>query len=172
MVTTAAITPTAMTDGVAYATAVPLTNNEASLGDALVTPALIPTTYNEAIAATVVLTVTGYITAASTYVVMQMDLGDGNWIDMCWCFWNGSQGSATFFMSNGIAGANVVQQTRQSGQVPVTSGGTQGNGSNQLTLGGRIRFVGKCNMAGGSSSVSGTPTAVAATIYYKLLPLR
>ena len=95
-------------------------------------------------------------------------LGDGVWVDICWLVWNGSQGSATFVMSNGIAGANVFQQTRQSGQPPTP----QTSGSNQLTLGGRIRFVGKTTMVGGSSSVSGSPTAVSATIRYRLQPLR
>ena len=103
---------------------------------------------------------------------MQCDLFDGTYIDMCWCFWTGVQGSATFVMSNGIAGANVFQQTRNSGQVPVTSLGVQGSGSNQLTLGGRIRFVGKAAMTGGSSNVAGTSTSITATIKYRLQPLR
>lgn len=168
MTITANITPTAADDGIAYATGVPLTTTEAVLGDALVCETLIPTAFNQAISAVVKLTVSGYIVAASTYVVMQMDMGDGVWVDMCWCFWDGRQGTATFVMSNGIAGANVFQQSRQAGQVPQP----QANGSNQLALGGRIRFVGKSSMAGGSSNVAGTATAVTATIRYRLQPLR
>lgn len=103
---------------------------------------------------------------------MQMDFGDGTWVDMCWCFWNGVQGAATFVMSNGIAGANVFQQSRNAGQVPLTSAGVQGSGSNQLTLGGRIRFVGKTTMTGGSSSAPGVSTQVTATIRYRLQSLR
>ncbi len=168
------IDPTTQTDGIAYSVGVPLTSTEADLngGTGVQITAPIPTTYGEAIAAVVKFTVTGIITGNSTYVVMQMDMGDGVWVDMCWCFWTGTQGNATFVMSNGIAGANVFQQSRNSGQVPVTSAGVQGNGSNQLALGGRIRFVGKTVMIGGSSSVSGTPTAVTVTIKYRLQTLR
>ena len=166
--TTANIIPTAGTDGITYCTSVPLTTTEAVLGDAAQVPTVIPTTIGEAISAVVVLTVTGIVTGNSTYVVLQMDMGDGVWVDLNWCFWNGNQGSATFVFSNGIAGANVFQQTRQSNGVP----NPQSNGSNQMTLGGRLRFVGRTAMTGGSSSVSGTPTAVSATIKYRLLPLR
>lgn len=169
---TANITPTATSDGIAYATAVPLTSTEAALGDALIVPALVPTAYNEAISAVIQLTANGIITGNSTYVVMQMDMGDSVWVDLCWCLWTGTQGNATFVFSNGIAGANVFQQSRNIGQVPLTSAGVQGNGSNQLTLGGRIRFTGKTVMIGGSSSAPGVATQVTVTIHYRLLPLR
>lgn len=169
---TANITPTAPTDGVVYASAVPLTPTEAVLGDALVVPVLIPTSYNEAISAVIQLSANGIITGNSTYVVLQMDMGDEVWVDLCWCFWTGTQGSATFVFSNGIAGANVFQQTRNADQVPLNSSSVQGNGSNQLTLGGRIRFVGKTVMTSGSSSAPGVATVVTATIRYRLLPLR
>jgi hypothetical protein len=155
-------------DGIPYATAVPLTPTEAVLGDALATPVLIPTVYGEAVLATVVLSANGLIVGNSTYVVMQVDMGDGVWVDINWCFWSGTQGTATFVMSNGIAGANTFQQTRVAGAVPTP----QASGSNQLALGGRIRFVGKTVMTGGSSSVAGTPTAVTATIKYRLQSLR
>lgn len=168
MATTANITPLAQTDGIVYTTAVPLTPTEAVLGDALATPVLIPTTYGEAILATIVLSTNGLIVANSTYVVMQVDMGDGVWIDINWCVWTGNQGTATFVMSNGIAGANTFQQSRQSGAVPTP----QASGSNQLALGGRIRFVGKTVMTGGSSSVASTPTTVTATIKYRLQTLR
>lgn len=168
--TTANITPTAASDGIAYAVSVPLTSTEADLngGTGVQITAPIPTTFNEAISAVVQLTVTGIITANSVYVVMQQDMGDGVWIDMNWIFTSQNQGTATFVMSNGVAGANSFQQSRQSGQVP----NPQANGSNQMALGGRIRFVGKVTMAGGSSSVSGTPAAVSATIRYRLQGLR
>lgn len=162
------IVPTAGTDGIPYATDVPLTTTEAALGDALNSPALIPTTFGEAVSAVVKLTVTGLIVSNNTYVVLQMDMGDDTWVDLCWCVWTGSQGTATFVFSNGIAGANVFQQSRSSGQPPTP----QSNGSNQMTLGGRLRFVGKTTMLGGSSSLAGTPSAVKATIKYRLQPLR
>lgn len=161
------ITPTAPTDGIDYAVAVPLTSTEADLngGTEVQVATPIPTTFGQAISAVIQLTVTGIITGNSTYVVMQMDMGDGIWVDLNWCFWNGNQGSAVFVFSNGIAGANTIQQTRQSGQVP----NPQASGANQLMLGGRIRFVGKTVMIGGSSGVSGTPVQVSANISYRLL---
>jgi hypothetical protein len=167
MPTFAGTTPQAPLDGVVYASAAILTSSEASLGGGVVTPDPIPTEFGQAILAVVKLSANGIITANSTYVVMQMDLGDGTWVDLNWCFWAGTQGSATFMFSNGIAGANVVQQTRNSGSVP----SPQANGSNQMTLAGRIRFVGQTVMTGGSSS-NNVPTRVTATITYKLLGLK
>lgn len=168
MTTTANINPTAGSDGLLYANAVPLTATEVSLGDAAKTPDPIATEFGQAIVAVVQLSINGLIVANSTYVVMQMDLGDGVWIDLNWCFWNGNQGSATFVFSNGVAGANSFQQTRNSGGVP----NPQTNGANQMCLGGRIRFVGKSTFSGGSSSLAGVTTSVSATIRYKLLGLR
>lgn len=164
------IEPVAGDDGVLYADSVPLTNSEATLygGSGAQGTDPIATTFGAAIVATIQLSINGYVVANSAYVAMQMDMGDSVWIDLNWLFWNGSQGSATFVFSNGVAGANSFRQTRQSGQVP----SPQSNGSNQLCLGGRIRFVGKSTMTGGSSSVSGITTAVSATIRYKLLGLR
>lgn len=172
MTTPVNLTPTALTDGILYANTVPLTSTEAVLGDASQVPVLIPTVFGEAISAVVVLTANGIIVGNSTYVVLQMDMGDGVWVDICWCFWTATQGTATFVFSNGIAGANVFQQTRNSGQVPLNSSGSQGNGSNQLALGGRLRFVGKTVMTSGSSSAPGVSTVVTATIRYRIQPLR
>lgn len=164
------ITPTAQTDGVAYSVSVPLTSTEADLngGTGVQITAPIPTNFGEAISAVVQLSINGLVVGNNTYVVMQMDMGDGVWVDLCWLVWTGSQGTATFVMSNGIAGANVIQQTRSSGQPPTP----QANGSNQMALGGRIRFVGKSIMVGGSSSLAGVTTSVSATIRYRLQALR
>lgn len=161
------IIPLAGTDGIAYCTNVPLTTTEADLGDGLLTPRPIATTFGAAIVAVVQLSINGNITGNSTYVVMQMDLGDGVWVDLNWAFWNSTTGSATFVFSNGVAGADTFQQSRNSGAVP----NPQANGSNQMGLGGRIRFVGQTRMTGGSSSAPGVTTAVSATIKYKLLGL-
>src|SRR5258708_89382 len=105
------IVPTAETDGVLYASAVPLTPTEASLGDGLKSPDPIPVAYGAAIVAVVKLSISGIITANSTYVVMQTGLGDGTWVDLNWCFWNGAQGTATFVFSTGVAGADTFQQS-------------------------------------------------------------
>lgn len=163
---TANITPTAETDGVVYASAVPLTSTEAALGDGLVTPAVISVVAGQTIVAVVRLTINGIITANSTYVVMQTDLGDGTWIDVAWLFWNSTQAPGTFVLCGGGLGAmnNAFQQSRNSGQVPQP----QASGSNAVPLGGRVRFVGKTVMTGGSSSAAGVSTNVSATITYKL----
>lgn len=168
------ITPTAPDDGIVYSDAVPLTPTEADLYGGTGVEAIDPigTTFGQAICAVIQLSINGFITGNSTYVVMQMDMGDGVWVDLNWLFWNATTGSATFVFSNGIAGATTVQQSRNSGQVPLNSSGVQGSGANQLALGGRIRFVGKTTMSGGSSSAAGVSTQVTATIKYKLLGLR
>lgn len=164
------ITPTALIDGLLYGASVPLTSTEANLSGGTGANALdpIPTEFGQAILAVVQLSLNGHATANNTYVVMQQDLGDGVWVDMNWCVWTGSDGGATFVFSNGIAGANTFQQSRLAGASP----SPQASGSNQLCLGGRLRFVGKSLFGGGSSSLAGVTTAVLATIRYRLLTLR
>lgn len=160
------IVPTAESDGVLYANAVPLTSTEASLGDALKTPAIIAVVAGQTIVAVVRLTVNGIITGNSTYIVMQTDLGDGTWIDVAWLFWNSTQAPGTFVLCGGGLGAmnNAFQQSRNSGQVPTP----QASGSNAVPLGGRVRFVGKTVMTGGSSIAAGVTSLVTATITYRL----
>ena len=163
---TANITPTAPTDGVTYASAVPLTSSEASLGDALVTPAIIPIASGQTIVAVVRLTVNGFITGNSTFVFLQTDLGDGTWIDVAWCYFNNTQAPGTFVLCGGGLGTmnNAFQQARLSGSAP----SPQANGSNAVPLGGRCRITGFATMIGGSSSAPGVSTAVSATVTYKL----
>ena len=165
---TANVTPTNETDGILYANATPLTSTEADLWSSAQSPDPIPTVYGAAIIAVVTLSINGLVVANNSYVVMQMDMGDGTWIDLNWAVWTGNQGTAIFVFSNGVAGADTIQQTRNAGAAP----NPQANGSNQLALGGRVRFVGKSLFSGGSSSLAGVTTSVSATIRYKLLPLR
>lgn len=160
------IVPTAETDGVVYANAVPLTSNEAALGDAAQVPAVIPVVEGQTIVAVVKLTISGIITANSTFVFLQTDLGDGTWVDVAWLYWNQGQGTATFVLCGGGLGTmnNAFQQTRASGAAPAV----QANGSNAVPLGGRVRFSGFTNIAGGSSSAAGLSSQVTATITYRL----
>ena len=131
--------------------------------------------YHEAILAVVTMTAQGPISSDTAYVVMQTDLGDGNWVDVAWCTWTGTTGSAVFVLSGGVSGANSYQNSRPTGTAP-----TPLQGSNQIPLGGRIRFVGKASVTTGSSSSSarssssssGTVTGILATILYKQLGLR
>lgn len=171
MATFANITPTANNDGMLYASSVPLTSTEADLFNG--TAALdgqdpIQVIYGQAIQAIVTLTPTGGLTAQNSYVVMQTDLGDGVWVDAAWCVYTDKSIQGIFVLSGGISGANSVQQTRQANSFPTT----QANGSNQITLGGRVRFVGKTIISGGSSAAVGAFTGVNCTIRYRLLGLR
>ena len=161
------IIPAAPTDGIPYTTAVPLTTTEASLGDGLKSLDPIPVEYGQVIVAVVQLSINGFITGNSTYVVMQTDMGDNVWIDVAWVFWNQVQGSATFVLCGGGLGAmnNAFQQTRNTGQVP----SPQTNGSNAVPIAGRVRFIGQTKMTSGSSSAPGVTTQVTATIKYKIM---
>ena len=164
--TTANIIPTAPTDGIVYSNAVPLTPTEASLGDALQIPSVIPIVDGQTIVAVVKMTVNGIITGNSTFLFLQTDLGDGTWIDVAWCFFNGTQGTATFVLCGGGLGAmnNAFQQSRQASATPTP----QASGSNAVPLGGRVRFTGFTKVTGGSSSVAGTAATVSATITYRI----
>lgn len=159
------IVPTAESDGIVYANAVPLTSTEASLGDGN-TPDPVPVPAGQTIVAVVKLTINGFVTGNSTYVVLQTDLGDGTWIDVAWLFSNQVQGTATFVLCGGGLGAmnNAFQQSRNSGQVPTP----QASGSNQVPLGGRVRFVGKTVMTSGSSIAQGSTSIVTATVTYRI----
>lgn len=164
--TSANTTPTAPSDGIVYANAVPLTPTEAALGDALVTPAVIPVAEGQTIVAVVQLSVNGFITGNSTFVFLQTDLGNGVWVDVAWIFFSSTQAPGTFVLCGGGLGAmnNSFQQSRNSNSAPVT----QANGSNQVPLGGRLRFTGFTRMTSGSSSAPGVSTQVSATITYKI----
>lgn len=170
MTTTANIVPLAGTDGIVYATAVPLTPTEADLGDGLKTPNPIAVEYGQVIVAVVKLTANGNITGNSTLAVLQTDLGDGTWIDVAWAVWTNVTGTATFVLCGGGLGAqnNAFQQSRSAGFMPTV----QANGSNAVPLGGRVRIAGFCKMTGGSSSAPGVSTQVTATITYKLMTPR
>jgi hypothetical protein len=164
------IIPTAPTDGILYANNVPLVATEASLGDGLKTPDPIPVVEGQTIVAVVKLSINGHVTANNTYIFLQTDLGDGTWIDVAWCQFTKtdvpSSQPATFVLCGGGLGAmnNAFQQSRQAGSAPAA----QGNGSNAVPLGGRVRFSGFSTFAGGSSSIAGVTTSVSATITYRL----
>ena len=156
-----------MTDGVIYATSVPLVSTEASLGDGLLTPDPIAIAEGQTIVAVVQLTINGHIIANNSYVFLQTDLGDGNWVDVAWCRFTATDQStpAIFVLSGGGIGAmNNVFTQRKASAAPAT----QGSGSNAVPLGGRVRFSGFTVSSGGSSSVFGTAAGVLATITYRL----
>lgn len=160
------IIPLASSDGITYCTSVPLTFTEASLGDGLKTPALIPVQGGQTIVGIVRLVVNGLISGSNAFVFLQTDLGDGVWIDVAWCNTRISVGSASFVLCGGGVGAmnNAFGPLRQSGSAPAT----QANGSNAVPLGGRCRFTGFGLSSGGSSSLAGTAAAIQATINYHI----
>ena len=170
--TLANIIPTLGWDGLLYSVAIPLTSTEADLwgGTGVQTTDPVQVAYGQVVLAIVQLTINGIVVGQNSYVVMQVDFGDGVWIDAAWIVWTGGQGTATFVMSAGGLGAmnNAFQQSRQAGAAP----NPQANGSNNIPLGGRIRFVGKSTFVGGSSSLAGVTTSVSATIKYKLMSPR
>ena len=165
--TVANITPLALTDGIPYATSVPLVANEATLGDSLKTPDPISIVEGQTIIAVVQLTTNGHIIANNTYVFLQTDLGDGNWIDVAWLrFTATDQSSPAIFVlcGGGIGAMNNAFAQRKSGSAPAV----QNSGSNNIPLGGRARFTGFTVNSAGSSSLFGTAAGVLATITYKL----
>lgn len=126
----------------------------------------IPIKYAQAISAFVRLSVSGAIVSNTSYVVLQTDLGDDYWIDVAWCRWTGTSGETLFVLSAGVDGANSVQQTRAVGTAPGT------DGSRQMPLGDRVRFVGKAAITTSGVSSSGAGPSIRGTIRYKLLGLR
>jgi hypothetical protein len=166
VITPVSITPQPLTDGIVYCRAVPLTPQEAALGDALVAPALIPIVEGQTIVAVVKLSVNGYITGNSAFVFLQTDLGDGTWVDLAWCYYNQTQAPAMFVLAAGGLGAMnaAFQQARNPSSAP----NPQASGSNACPLGGRCRFSGFATAIGGSSSAPGVSTVVSATVTYKL----
>jgi hypothetical protein len=158
------------TDGLVYALNTPLTSTESDLFNQQYPAQLDPisVTFGEAILAIVQITALGGILTDTAYCVLQTDLGDGVWVDCAWCLTTETSGEQTFVLSAGIAGNNAFQQTRQPGTAPGS------NGSNQMALGGRIRFVGKATVSQSSSSSAspGVVSIVQVTIKYKLLGLR
>jgi len=158
-------------DGVLYCQDMLLPAAEGDLFNlsSLYAPDPAPVDARQAVMATLTLTGRGIVISATSYVVLQTDLGDGKWIDVAWIRSTAIAGPDLFLLSGGVAGANAFQQTRLVGTAPI------GHGSNQFPLGGRIRFVGKSTaVTQAASSASGgvLPPGILCTIRYKLLGLR
>jgi hypothetical protein len=158
MTTFATTLGTPQLDGLLYANAAVLPAVEADLGNgagSLAPPLSVQ--YARAVTAEIQLTIAGGPASNTTYIVLQTDFGDGNWIDLAWLKTTStSNGTTTWLLTGGQWSANALQQSRASGTPPGPTG------SNALPLGGRIRFTGQAALTGGSS-----PT-VSATIRAKL----
>jgi hypothetical protein len=133
------------------------------------------TPYDQGLLASVLFSAGAGVGSNTSYVVLQGDVGDNNWVDLSWCTWTGTTGTALFYLSATGFIAGAVQQSRPVGQAP-----SPAIGFNALTLPDRIRFVGKASVGAGSSSSPGKAAssslaaglAVLVTIRYKLLALR
>lgn len=162
-------TPAPGTGGMPYATGTPVTGTEADLFNQARPPFFDPVpvpSEHEAVLAVIQLAISGNVSSNTTYIVLQTDLGDGLFVDVAWIQWNGTSGNATFVISAGGSQGRAIQMTRTAGTSPGASG------SNQIPLGGRIRFVGKASLGVGSSSSSSSPQSiggVSATIKYLFL---
>lgn len=171
MPTFANIVTTAETDGIVYANAVPITPTEGVLGDNAQVPTIIPIAEGQTLVATIKLWSTGHLTGNNTYVFLQTDLGDGNWVDVAWCRFTDTDtlvgNPATFVICGGGLGAmnNAFGPLRRTSSPP----STQASGSNAMPLGGRCRFTGFGILSGGSSSAAGLNTGnPACTITYRI----
>ena len=170
MATYANIIPTASLDGIIHVSSKVMPSLEVTLFNRASPPFAdpIPVIYNQAVQAIVQFSITGDPDTNISYVVLQTDLGDGQWVDVAWVRWTATTGTAVFAMGGGVAGANAFQQSRAIGTAPGSSG------SNQIPLGGRIRFTGKASLGTSASSSVGVGifAEVTTTITYKLLGLR
>jgi hypothetical protein len=158
MPTYASTTLATLVDGNPYCTNRALTSQELDLG----TP--ISVVYNSSIIAVVTFNLSGN---TSSYVVMQTSVDGGTtWVDMAWCVTT-SSGILIFVLSGGMDGANAFQNTRAAGTAPLSAG------SNQIPLGGLIRFVGKgTGTSSSSSSSAGSLPPLGVSISYKTVGLR
>jgi hypothetical protein len=159
------INVTASTDGLPYtspALAIPATAADNDLfNQPSPVQGPVPVRANQAVVALVQLTIAGGPATNNAYVVLQTDMGDGNWMDVAWIVTAVvTNGVLNFELSGGVAGSNALALTRAAGTAPGS------NGSNQIPLGGRIRFVGRAQLTGG------TAPSVTALIKYKFLPLK
>jgi hypothetical protein len=149
MTTFAGIAVSDQSKGTAYCTAAAITTTEGDLG----TPVVVPN-YVRNVLATAAIALGS--TTSPTYIVLQMDLGDGNWIDAAWITTTDTSGTDIFALAAGSELAGAVQQTRASGTGPSSIG------SNPLPLGSRFRFIAK----------TGANNKATVTITYRYEPVR
>jgi hypothetical protein len=166
----ASITPAALSDGLLYCKSALMPAAEADLydpGTAGQPYDPVPMPYHAVAVASVLLSAVGLTGNTGSYVIMQTDLGDGTWYDVCWGSTTFTSGTASFLLYGSIQTAGAYQQTRAPGTAPTPAVGT-----NAIGLGGRIRFVGKATytVTGGSPSPGGN--GLFCTIRYRLLGRR
>lgn len=157
------------TGGTLYSDAALVQAVEGDLFSGGVPPDPIIAKWDECIVAKVNLSISGGNATNTTYIVLQGDFGDGQYVDLAWIVWTGTTGVATFLLCAGEQKANAFQFSRAPGTAPGSSG------SNSCPLPSRLRFVGKSSTTGAGNSSSAAPgqqTVVRATIRYRLQNLR
>ena len=161
-----------LSDGVVYASNFLLPAQEGSLYSSIPGQTLdpIPTLFTQAVIAVITFQAFNVLTDQASYVILQSDNGDGNWLDLSWATFTAIGGSTgRFVLAAGAFAANSFQQVRQPGTPP-----SPANGSNSCPLGGRLRFVGQTNATTSGSSASSGPSGngVYVNVLLKLIGLR
>ena len=169
----APITPAIANDATPYAvaSAVPSTNADNDLfnqgtGQLLADDPVI-TGYADMLTAIVELWATGSPTSGAVWVILQGDLGDGQWVDVAWVLvasaaslgTSAAAPSVWLLGTGGFTGC-AFNQTRAAGATPVATG------INAAPLCSRYRFVGRAQPAGGVNP------AVLTTIRYRKQGIR
>ena len=172
MATFANVKPGPLSDGVVYAQNLLLPAQEGSLFSSTPGQVMdpIPVLYNQAVVAVITVQAFNVLTDQASYVWLQSDNGDGNWLDLSWATFTAIGGSTgRFVLAAGAFAANSFQQVRQPGTPP-----SPANGSNSCPLGGRLRFVGQTNATASGSSASSGPggNGIFVSILYRLIGLR
>jgi hypothetical protein len=163
MVATASIVATFAGDSIPYSLNAVLPTSEADIFNGVGISARdpLPVLYAAAAIAAVGLSVSGSPASNQSYVILQTDLM-GTWIDLATCTWSDTSGSATFLLCAGAPGGACAFRAWRAADVA-----PQGTESvPNCPLGGRVRFVGKAVLTGGTSP------QVTATVNVKLMGLR
>lgn len=161
-----------LSDGAVYAQNLLLPAQEGDLYSTVPGQAFdpVPTLYAQAMFAIVEFSAYNVLTDTACYVVLQTQLGDGQYIDLSWVTFNaiGNSKGVGVLTAGAFAGSGFMQ-TRQPGTPP-----SPANGSNSCPLGGQLRFIGQGNFTASQSSASSGPAGngVYVNILYRLIGLR
>jgi hypothetical protein len=172
MVQYAGTTVPPATAGIPYCTAAPLPSAERDLYSAAPVRAGFATAIapHQEVQAVVEFTAVGPLLSNASWVVMQGSVDGLTWLDLAWCSFTATSGTATYFLNTADPRsgktANAVQQVRAAGQPPLPLAG-----SNAVAVPDLVRFVGQAAVAASSySSSSGgpgqPPAGVTVTIRY------
>lgn len=166
--TTANVTPLLPTDGAIYANGTVLTNTEGDLNNLTglnQTPIGVGLGNALYLLASIKIVVAGTPGSGVAWVAIQTALADGIWYDVGWVEKSFTLGNGTF---NQAFGSGIMTSTSSASANNWVNARTLGvdpgaTGTNNLPLGGQLRFTGKTTFNQGTATV---------TIYYKLQGMR